>query len=144
MTQNVSSAARGATSSARGATNRPGTGAMFAGVLLAIAGLLDVLQGIGAIAKDDVYTQVGKYVFKFNLTSWGWIHLVLGVLVLAVAFGVLTGASWARLTGVVLASLSLIENFLWLPYQPWWALTLIGLDVFIIWALASEHANATL
>jgi len=137
MSQHVGSATR------RG-TDRLGPGTVFAGVLLAITGIIDVLQGIAAIAKDDVYTQVGKYVFKFNLTSWGWIHLVIGVLVVAVAFGVLSGAAWARVTGIVLISLNLIENFLWLPYQPWWAVILIGLDVFIIWALAGERETATL
>src|SRR5258708_6395386 len=91
---------------------------IFAGVMLAVTGILGILQGITAIAKDEVYAEVGKYVFKFDLTAWGWIHLLLGILVAAVTWGVFTSATWARITGVCLVSLSVVANFLWLPYAP--------------------------
>ncbi|MFF3836559.1 hypothetical protein [Streptomyces sp. NPDC001930] len=117
-------------------------GTVFAAVLLSLAGLLDIFQGIGAIAKDDVYARVGDYVFKFNLTSWGWIHLILGIVIVLTAVGLFMGSNWARVAGVGLAGLSLIANFLWLPYQPWWAITLMAIDVFIIWALCSSWSHS--
>jgi uncharacterized membrane protein len=109
--------------------------AVFAGVLLMISGIMNVFQGITAIATDDVYRQIGNYTFKFSTTSWGWIHLVLGVLVAIVGWGAYTGAAWAKVIGVVIVSIAMIGNFMWLPYQTWWALTLIAIDGFALWSL---------
>ncbi|WP_431945268.1 DUF7144 family membrane protein [Actinacidiphila sp. bgisy167] len=112
-------------------------GVTFAGVLLLVDGVLAVFQGISGIATDDVYARIGDYVFKFSLTAWGWIHLVLGVLLIITGIGLLGGAAlWSRIAGVVLAGLGIIVNFLYLPYLPFWSLVLIALDLFIIWALA--------
>ncbi|MGW3014537.1 DUF7144 family membrane protein [Streptomyces longwoodensis] len=107
----------------------------FAAVLLFIAGILDFFRGIMAIANDDVYLSTPKYVFKFDLTSWGWIQLVLGVIAMAVSAGLFTRATWARVVGVGIAALLIIANFLSIPYYPFWSLTLIALYAFVIWAL---------
>ncbi|MFC8954005.1 hypothetical protein ACFT8P_15455 [Streptomyces sp. NPDC057101] len=115
-------------------------GTLFAGVLMLITGFMDILQGITGIAKDDVYTRVGDYVFKFNLTTWGWIHLILGVILVIVGAGILKGAEWGRITGIALASLNVLLHFLYLPYQPWWALFSMAVSIFVIWALASNDA----
>ncbi|MEU0986084.1 MULTISPECIES: hypothetical protein [unclassified Streptomyces] len=116
-------------------------GVVFAGILMICNGVLAILQGISAIAKDDVYTRVGDYVYKINLTGWGWIHLVLGVCLLITGWGVLSNQSWARYTGIFFASISLIAQFLFLPYLPIWAVIMIAIDVFIIWALATYHPD---
>ncbi|MGA4840702.1 DUF7144 family membrane protein [Streptomyces sp. G45] len=110
-------------------------GALFAGVLMLVYGVLGVLTGIAGIAKDDVYARVGDYVYEFNLTAWGWIHLVLGVLVAVTGWGILKGAEWARATGIALAAVAMVAQFLWLPYTPLWALISLALGVFVIWAL---------
>ncbi|MER6094462.1 hypothetical protein ABT154_01060 [Streptomyces sp. NPDC001728] len=115
-------------------------GTLFAGVLMLVTGCMDVFQGIAGIAKDDVYTRIGDYVFKFNLTTWGWIHLILGVVVAIAGFGILRGAEWGRIAGICLASLNLLVQFLFLPYQPWWALFSMAISVFVIWALATDEA----
>jgi hypothetical protein len=117
-------------------------GAMFAGVLLVVDGVLGILKGIAGIAEDDVYTRFGDYVYKFNLTAWGWINLVLGVILVATGSGILRGAGWARALGVALASLSIVADFIWLPYQPIWALVSIAIAVFVIWALCTDRTNA--
>ncbi|MFJ6807634.1 hypothetical protein ACIQRK_16630 [Streptomyces anulatus] len=116
-------------------------GTVFAGVLLFVDGILGVLKGIAGIASDDVYTRINDYVFKFSVTSWGWIHLILGVILILVGLGILKGATWARGAGVVLASLNLIANFMWLPYTPVWAIVTIAIDVFVIWALCTDRSN---
>ncbi|MGW2227290.1 DUF7144 family membrane protein [Streptomyces formicae] len=116
-------------------------GTMFAGVLMMVNGILGVLEGIAGIAKDDVYERIGDYVYKFNLTTWGWIHLVLGILVAAVGWGILKGASWARASGVALAALAIVAQFLWLPYTPVWALISIAIGVFVIWALCNDRSD---
>ncbi|MEV6115238.1 hypothetical protein AB0L59_22660 [Streptomyces sp. NPDC052109] len=111
-------------------------GTTFAGVLLMLNGILAILQGVSAIAADDVYARVDNYVYKINLTGWGWILLVLGVIAAFVGWGVLSGAAWARAVGIVLASLSLLSQFLFLPYAPVWSLIMMAIDIFVIWALA--------
>ncbi|HET6859125.1 MAG TPA: hypothetical protein VFH94_18820 [Streptomyces sp.] len=110
---------------------------LFAGVLLLVSGVMAVLQGIAAIVQDGMWHEIGDYVYRFNLSTWGWIHLVLGLVVAATGYGVLKGASWARATGVLLASLSLITQFLFLPYEPFWALVMIATDAVVIWALCT-------
>ncbi|MBV7694131.1 hypothetical protein [Streptomyces sp. TRM70350] len=117
-------------------------GVVFAGVLMLCGGLLAVLQGIAAIAADDVYARVGTYVYELNLTGWGWIHLVVGVLVAVTGWGLLMGAAWARVAGITLAALSLVLQFLFLPYQPVWSVVIMAIDVFVIWALAAYREPA--
>ncbi|MFI6564380.1 hypothetical protein [Streptomyces sp. NPDC050534] len=107
----------------------------FGAVMLTIVGLLGVFRGIMAIAKDDVFVNTPNYVFQFNLTSWGWIHLVLGVIAVGVSFGLFTAATWARVSGVAIAGLIIIGNFLSLPYYPVWSIVMIAFSGFIIWAL---------
>lgn len=111
-------------------------GVTFAGVLMLMNGVIAVLQGISALAKDDVYARLGDYVYKINLTGWGVILLCLGVVLGVTGFGVLKGATWARVSGIVLASLNVILQFAFLPYEPVWSVIVIAIDVFVIWALA--------
>ncbi|MFJ2024933.1 hypothetical protein ACIODW_14160 [Streptomyces sp. NPDC087897] len=116
-------------------------GTIFAGILLLVDGVLGVLKGITGVASNEVYTRINDYVFKFDVTSWGWIHLVLGVILVLVGVGILKGAAWARTAGVVLASLNIVANFMWLPYTPVWAIVTIAIDVFVIWALCTDRSG---
>ncbi|MFF1677482.1 hypothetical protein ACFVYG_15735 [Streptomyces sp. NPDC058256] len=118
-------------------------GTVFAGVLMMVTGILSVLNGIAGIAADDVYTRVGSYVYEFNLTTWGWIHLVIGVLVAITGWGILQGMDWARGVGIGLAALSMIEYFMFLPYAPFWSIISIAIAVFVIWALATAGRPST-
>ncbi|MFI6941425.1 hypothetical protein ACIBI4_19290 [Streptomyces sp. NPDC050418] len=114
-------------------------GTMFAGVMMGVAGIVGALQGIAAIADDDVYTRIGDYVFSFDLTTWGWIHLLLGIVVAVVGFGILKNQDWARGAGIGIAALYVVEYFLFLPYAPVWSVIAIALGVFVIWALATDR-----
>jgi hypothetical protein len=111
--------------------------AMFAGVLMILAGLWSVLAGIAAILNDDVFVTTPAYVYSFDITGWGWIHLVLGVLVALAGIGVVQGATWGVVVGIVLASLSALVNFAFIPYYPVWSVLIIALDVVVIWGLAT-------
>jgi hypothetical protein len=113
-----------------------GTG--LASALMVLGGVLGITQGIAAISKDKVYALVGTYAYRLSLESWGWIHLVVGVLLLVTGFAVFTGAKVARAIGVVLTLLMVIANFLYLPYQPFWSVVMIGLGLFLIWALLHD------
>ncbi|WP_331450488.1 hypothetical protein [Streptomyces prasinus] len=108
---------------------------VFGAVMLFLVGLLDALRGIMAIAEDDIFVTTPRYVFEFDLTSWGWIHLVLGVVAALVAVGLLRTATWARVAGVAIAGLVIIANFLSMPYYPVWSVVMITISGFIIWAL---------
>jgi hypothetical protein len=112
-------------------------GTVFAGVLMLVNGILAVLQGISAIATDDVYARINAYVYKINLTGWGAILIVLGAIAVITGVGILKGYEWARVLGIGLASLSVIFQFMFLPYAPIWSLVMIAIDFFVIWALAT-------
>ena len=111
-------------------------GVVFAGVLMLMHGILSVFQGISLLAKDDVWARVGDYVYKINLTGWGVILVCLGAVAAITGAFILRGAAWARMTGIFLASLSMLAQFLFLPYAPVWSVIMIGIDFFVIWALA--------
>jgi len=110
---------------------------VFAAVLMIFGGTMAIFEGIAAIAKDDLIVVTHNYAYKMNVTGWGWIHLVLGVLIVLAGIALFSGAVWARAVGVVVAGLGMIANFLWLPYYPFWAIVLIAIDVFVIWALCA-------
>ncbi|MFE4449852.1 hypothetical protein [Streptomyces sp. NPDC056796] len=116
-------------------------GVMFAGVLLVVDGVLSVVKGIAGLASDQVYMRIDDYTFKFGVTAWGWIHLVLGVVLVLVGWSILKGVPWAWGVGVVLAALNLIANFVWLPYQPVWAVISVAIDIFVIWALCVHRSK---
>jgi hypothetical protein len=119
-------------------------GAIFsAGVLLLLAGLWQAVLGLVALFKDtDTVLVVGqKWIFQFDVTTWGWIHLLIGAALFVVGIFVLRGALWAGIVGIGIAGLSAFANFLWLPYYPVWAVLIITLDVIIIWALAVHRES---
>jgi hypothetical protein len=108
---------------------------VFAAVMLTLVGILDIFRGIAAIAEDDIFVTTRNYVFEFDLTGWGWIHLFLGVVAVVVSLGLYQAATWARVAGVAIAGLVVIANFLSLPYYPVWSVIMIAMSAFIIWAL---------
>lgn len=110
----------------------------FAGTMLIVAGVLQAMQGIVALVNDTFYVAGAKWVFELDVSAWGWIHLLIGILVALAGVFVFTGAVWARVIGVIVACLSIVLNFAWLPYYPWWSVIVITLDVFVIWALTAH------
>ncbi|MFE5674754.1 hypothetical protein ACFQ7B_25160 [Streptomyces erythrochromogenes] len=109
----------------------------FAGFLMVFGGLMMVFSGISAIARDDVFIPTPHYAYEFDLTSWGWIHLILGIVIFCAGLAVVRGAVWARVVGLALAGLSMVASFMWLPYTPFWALVLLAIDGLIVWALCT-------
>jgi hypothetical protein len=109
---------------------------VFAGVALVMIGAFHALQGLVALFNDDFYVVGQNWTFEFDLTTWGWVHLVVGIGVAVAGFYVFNGAAWARAVGIGVAALSAVLNFMWLPYYPIWSLVIIALDVTVIWALA--------
>jgi hypothetical protein len=109
--------------------------AAFAGILSVLVGTFQAIAGIVALFKDEVVFFGVKNIWLLDLTSWGWVHLVGGLLLILVGYGILTGQTWARVMGVLLAGLSAVWNFAWLPVYPVWSLVVIVVDVLVIYAL---------
>jgi hypothetical protein len=107
----------------------------FAGIMMIIGGIWWVIAGIVALVNDTFYVVTEEYIFQFSVTTWGWIHLLLGILVLLAGFWLFTGAVWSRIVGVGVAILWMIVAFAWLPYHPVWAIVFLAVAVFIIWSL---------
>jgi hypothetical protein len=111
---------------------------VFAAIMMLMVGVFQALQGLVAIFENEFYVQTRNYLFQFDATTWGWIHLVIGLLVAFAGWGLLSGQTWARVVGITLAVLSAIANFLFIPYYPFWSLLIITLDIFVIWALTAH------
>ena len=132
------------TSSSSRRTAQPSTSSLwaagastFAACIMLMAGIFQAVQGLAALVNGtDFLVRTENYVFTFNATTWGWIHLILGILVAVAGGFILTGNIVARSLGIALAVFSAIANFLWLPYYPIWAIVIIALNVLIIWGLA--------
>lgn len=109
--------------------------AAFAGVVLIMVGFFQAVAGLAAIVDDTFYVVGREYVFQFDATTWGWIHLIIGLVVLLAGFGIFSGNVLARTVGVLAAAVSGLAAFMWLPWYPVWGVVIIALDIAIIWAL---------
>jgi hypothetical protein len=117
--------------------------AAFASVMMILLGTIQALEGLSALFNDEFFVRVPNYTFRLDITGWGWIHLIIGVVVGWAGISLLRGAMWARTIGIILAVLAAISNFLWLPYYPVWAVIVVGLSVATIWAL-TQYQPGTL
>ncbi|MEU1464221.1 hypothetical protein ABZ467_26645 [Streptomyces sp. NPDC005727] len=110
----------------------------FAGIMMLLSGPLSVLMGAAGIAHDTLFAA-SRYAYRFDLTAWGWIHLVIGVALVIAGLGVLSGRSWGRGAGGAVAAISLITQFMFVPYYPLWAIPVMTLDLLILFALTRIH-----
>lgn len=112
--------------------------ALFAATMMLIQGCWWVIAGLVALFNSTFYVVGEEYVFQFDVTTWGWIHLLVGLVVLGAGIGLFMGATWARVVGVVVAAIAMLVAFAWLPWYPVWALLFIGISVAVIWALTAH------
>ena len=110
----------------------------FAALMMLLIGFWHAMAGLVAIIDDGFYAAAREYVFSFNTTTWGWIHLIVGIVVLLAGFGLFRGAVWARTIGVIMATVSGLVGFAWLPYFPVWGVIFIASAVAVIWALTAH------
>jgi hypothetical protein len=114
----------------------------FAVLMMVMIGIFHAVEGLVALFNNEIYVVGARYVFAFDLAAWGWIHLLLGIVLIVAGIGVRTGQLWARSVGIGFVVLSMIANFLFMPYYPVWSLLIIALDFFIIWALCVYNEDA--
>ena len=110
----------------------------FAAIMMILGGIWWIIAGIVAVVNDSFYVVGREYIFQFDTTTWGWIHLLLGIVVLLAGFYLFSGAVWARIVGVIIAVLWALAAFAWLPWYPVWAMLLIAIAVSVIWALTAH------
>jgi len=119
------------------------SGVAFAATMMLLIGAFQVIAGFAAILDDEFFVRVRGYAFHLDITTWGWIHLILGLALIVTGIGLFSRAAWAGVIALFLVVLSAIDNFFFIPYQPFWALLLIALDVWVIWALTRPRALRT-
>jgi len=137
-----------ATTTARGTGGHRGQGSgyglvFFAAILLLMVGFFNMIYGIAAIANSHVFVANAHYVFA-NLRTWGWITLVISVLQLAAAGGILAGNQLARWFAVAVLGLNAIDMMFFVPAYPFWALTIIAVDVVALYGLCAYGSRANL
>jgi|SRR5215204_29173 len=118
--------------------------AAFAGAIMLMIGIFQAFAGIAAIFNDEFFVVSRNYTFDLDVTAWGWIHLILGVIIAFAGISIYSGATWARAVGIVLAILSAVANFFFIPYYPVWSVLIIALCVAVIWALTVYDRDAAL
>ena len=115
----------------------------FAATLMTLSGVFQAIAGLVALFNDNFYVVTRNYTFDLDVTAWGWIHLIVGIGVFATGLGLFARKSWAGVTAIMLCMLSALTNFFFIPYYPIWALVVIGLDIWVIWALTRPGAINT-
>jgi hypothetical protein len=130
-----------------GRASRPAAGGeysgwiAFAGVMMFILGSLDAIWGLAGILNDDVVVVGGEGALILDVTTWGWVHLILGSLIALTGIGLMTGNSAARVAGVFLVTVNAIAQVVWFPAAPLWAFLMIVLDTIIIYQLTMNWST---
>lgn len=117
---------------------------VFAGIVMIVGGAFEALEGLAGIVHDKYLVVAPTTIYAFDITVWGVIHLLVGLALVVIGVSLLRGMTWARVAGLIVAVISAILNFVWLPFSPWWAVMVIAVDMIIIWALAQYLRQPTL
>jgi hypothetical protein len=107
----------------------------FAGIIMIIAGAFQMFAGLVALLDDEFYVTTPEYVLQLDTTAWGWIHMLIGIVLVAAGVGVYSGNVLARTVGVFVAAGSMLSVFIWLPWYPLWGFVVLFVDISVIWAL---------
>jgi hypothetical protein len=118
----------------------------FAGIMVIVGGFLNLFDGLVAITQTRYIERRigGELPITNDVKTWGWVALIVGVIMLLAGFGILSGANWARVIGIVVASVNLIIQFAYLDHNPFWSFTMIVIDILIIYGLAGHRADEEL
>ncbi|OGL25766.1 hypothetical protein A3E49_03190 [Candidatus Saccharibacteria bacterium RIFCSPHIGHO2_12_FULL_49_19] len=107
----------------------------FASLMMMLVGGFQAISGLVALFKDDFYLVTEKSLLVFDYSTWGWVHLIMGIVIFAAGVALMNGAAWARMVGILLAGLSLFANMAFLSAFPLWSILMIVVDVLVIYAL---------
>jgi hypothetical protein len=110
--------------------------ALFAGMMLLLMGGMQAFMGLVAVLENEIVVATPKYFLQLDVTSWGWIHMLGGILLILAGIGIFAGQTWARMVGIIVAALAVLAEFASLPYYPIWAIIVISIGIFTIWGLS--------
>lgn len=110
----------------------------FGGVVMVLLGIFSVIEGIVALAHQNYYVVGRQGLLVFDITGWGWVHLILGVLAIIAGAALFTGAMWARIVAVILLVINATAQLAFMAAYPFWALTVLALDIVVIWAIVAH------
>jgi hypothetical protein len=110
-------------------------GLAFAATVMILIGTFQIIAGLVAIIDDEFYVVSRNYTFELDTSAWGWIHLLIGILLVGCGWALFARRTWAIVATVVLAALSALANFFFIPYYPFWAILLIALNIWVIWSV---------
>jgi hypothetical protein len=115
-------------------------GVVFAAALMIVIGIFQAIEGLVAIFNDDWYVVTRHYTFDLDVTAYGWIHLILGIVIALAGFALFAGKVWGGVLAIFLAILSAIANFFFIPYYPFWSILIIALCIWVIWSVTRPGA----
>ena len=116
------------------------SGIVFAACVLTLIGCFHAIAGLVAIIDDEFYVVARNYTFNLDTSAWGWLHLLLGIALVITGWGLFSRSTWAGVVAIVLAMLSALATFFFIPYYPLWSTLMVALDVWVIWALTRPGA----
>ena len=119
------------------------SGIVFAASVLMLIGCFQAISGLVAIIDDEFFVVTRNYTFDLDTSAWGWLHLLIGIALVITGFGLFSRSTWAGVTAIVLAMLSALANFLFIPYYPLLAILLVVLNIWVIWSLTRPGAIRT-
>jgi len=112
--------------------------AFFVGILLFMVGVFNIIWGLTALLDDKALTVGGQGVIVWDFTAWGWIHLILGLVLIGTALGLFAGRGWARWTAIFFVMVNAFGRIAWMSTYPLWSILIITLDIIIIYQLAAR------
>lgn len=111
---------------------------LFATLMLALVAMIQILNGIAAITRDSLFLTGYDYVFAFDLTTWGWVTLVIGAVAAVTVVGLLMRTTWGRMAGAAVAFLGALASFGFMPYYRWWGVVVLAFNSLVVWALLTQ------
>jgi hypothetical protein len=115
---------------------------VFAGTMMLILGAFHMFEGLIALFRHaEIAFPTSGLTIQVSYTQWGWVQILAGALVFLAGLGLFTGRMWARVLGITLVAVSALVNFAWASIYPFWSLTLLAIDLFVIYALVAHGAE---
>jgi hypothetical protein len=111
------------------------SGVTFAATVMVLIGIFEAIAGLAAIFDDNFYVVTRNYAFDLDVTAYGWLHLIVGILVVWAGYSLFSRKAWAGIVAIALAVVSAVTNFFFIPYYPFWSILMIALAVWVIWAV---------
>ena len=110
---------------------------LFASIMMIVVGTMGALNGLIALINYEIWIVTADSIIAFDFTTWGWIHLILGIVVVLAGFALVSGAVWARIVAAILAGMSIVSQVGTIEAYPFWSIAIIGIDIAVLYAVCT-------